>query len=139
MIVLREFADNAEWNQQDAIAIKYHQERIAKHNDNLNAWFDYSAFCMRNQRGELGKEGFREIISRKPNHVQALMAHGMICLAAENYEEARVFLEEALKHDRHTILPNVILGLFYDIINEEYEAEKHFSVVRGMPQESLRF
>ena len=93
---MKGFADDAEWTRQKSIAQKYHQQRIARFEDNLGAWFDYSAFCMRNQLASIGEEGFREIISRNQNHVFALLAHGMICLSAEKYEEARTFLEKTL-------------------------------------------
>ncbi len=108
-MALKGFADDAEWSRQTSIAQKYHQQRIAKYEDNLGAWFDYSAFCMRNHFGSIGEEGFREIISRNPNHVLALLAHGLICLSAEKYEESRTFLEKALElTPKHAIAATVI-------------------------------
>ena len=106
---LKLFADEAEWSRQPLSAAKYHQQRIAKYEENLQAWFDYSSFCLRNKKIPLGEEGIQEIFSRNTNYVPALLAHGMLCLANEKYDEAKVFLEKSLQAEADNIVANGLM------------------------------
>ncbi|KAI8901936.1 hypothetical protein BC833DRAFT_575629 [Globomyces pollinis-pini] len=124
MNMFKSFADSAEFNGVLHLASKYHQERIVRFDDNLNCWLDYSSFCMRTNDFEKGEEGIREILSRNPRHVSALLAQSMIALTKENHEEARVFIEIAIQNDRENPLPHTILGIYYEMIQEEMESEK---------------
>ena len=119
--LLKIFADDAEWNQQKEVSQSYHQQRIAKFEENLNVWFDYSAFCMRNGLSEIGEEGFREIISRNSNHIMGLLAHGTICLSSENYEESRTFFERCLEiSPNNSLISTMMVFNCYFLIERVY-------------------
>jgi uncharacterized protein HemY len=84
---------------------------------------------MRRGSGDIGKEGFRELITRNPRQVNALLAHGLTCLSSENYAEAKTFFEAACQIEPDSLLTNCILvfymliqALYYEIVNEETES-----------------
>lgn len=58
---------------------------------------------------DLGEEGLREIIRRKPEHTDALIGYALNCITRESYEEARVFLESALALKPNSVLINCII------------------------------
>jgi hypothetical protein len=106
---LERFANAAEENMLFEVAGKYHQERIAKYEDNMTAWLDYGHFCMRWQMVEKATECFREILSRQPKHVATLLTYGPLCCVEERYEEARVYLVTGVEAAPQSIIANTIL------------------------------
>jgi hypothetical protein len=68
---------------------------------------------MRSQMTDLGEEGFKDIIRRNPKHTNSLLGHALNCITNENYEECRVFLEEALSNNQESVLINSILVYLY--------------------------
>ncbi|KAJ3056144.1 Cilia- and flagella-associated protein 70 [Rhizophlyctis rosea] len=123
--MLKKFADAAELNYSVPIAVSYHQERLAKFEDSLQAWFDYGCFCQRTGMGDKGEECFKEILSRNSKHIPSLLAYGAVCCVNEKYEEARVYLVTAVETQPKYVLGLTMLALFYEVISEEEEAEKH--------------
>jgi hypothetical protein len=101
---LKKYADEAEWNLQIENAAKYHRERIAKFDGNLNCWFDYSTFCLRNRFEDIGQEALKEILARNDKHVDALVAYAMFSFANEKHEEAQIFLQQAIKLDSENVV-----------------------------------
>lgn len=95
-MVFKQFANLSEMDNQLGIAEKYHQERIAKFQDKISAWYDYACFCMRTGKGDKGKECFKEILARTSSHVPTLLAYGAICGSMENFDEAQVYFNTAL-------------------------------------------
>ncbi|KAJ3045423.1 Cilia- and flagella-associated protein 70 [Rhizophlyctis rosea] len=104
--MLKKFADSAELDHSIQIATSYHQERLAKFEDSLQAWFDYGCFCQRRGMGDKGEECFEEILSRNSKHIPSLLAYGSVCCVNEKYDEARVYLVTAVETQ-----PKYILGL----------------------------
>jgi hypothetical protein len=49
------------------------------------------------------------VLSRQPKHIHSLLAYGLICLAAEKFEESRVFIEAAVAAEPKNALANTIL------------------------------
>ncbi|KAJ3371784.1 hypothetical protein HDU91_004929 [Kappamyces sp. JEL0680] len=138
MSSLKEFADEAEWSRHISVATKYHQQRIAKFEDNL---FDYGAFCLRNHLEDLGREAIREILSRNAKFVPALLAHGMLSLCQEKYDEARTFLTGVLEIEGENILGNTLMvstrplickGVFLESVAEETEAERYLNTAKRL-------
>ncbi|KAJ3276552.1 Cilia- and flagella-associated protein 70 [Terramyces sp. JEL0728] len=127
---LKQFAEEAERSHKISVSALYYQERIAKYEDNLACWFDYGTFCMRNQMPEKGDECFREIISRNAKHVPTLTAIAMIAMASDNMEQARVFIHSALQIKPESGVLNILMGIFYEMTNEELEAEKYFNAAK---------
>lgn len=122
--LLKTFADQAEFENSLQIAAIYHQERMAKYGDSMQTWFDYGGFCMRNGMSLKGEECYREILSRNPKHIPSLLAYGAICVCAEKFEEARVYLSTALEYQPKYCLAFVIMGLFTEVTGEELESER---------------
>ena len=106
---LKSFADDAEWNREIQLAARYHQERVAKFNENLTTWFDYSTFCMRNLLEDIGQEGLKEIIGRNDQHLEALLAYGMICYCEEKYEESKALIDQVLKIKPDSVVGNTFM------------------------------
>ncbi|KAJ3324059.1 Cilia- and flagella-associated protein 70 [Boothiomyces sp. JEL0866] len=127
---LKQFAEEAERSNKTTISALYYQERIAKYEDNLSCWFDYGTFCMRNQMFSKGEECFREILSRNSKHIPALTAIAMISMASDNLEQARVFIYSALQIKPESGILNILMGIFYEMTNEELEAEKYFNAAK---------
>ncbi|KAJ3279301.1 Cilia- and flagella-associated protein 70, partial [Blyttiomyces sp. JEL0837] len=122
--LLKKFADESEFDCQIHNASIYHQERIAKFEDSMQAWFDYGSFCMRSFMPEKGLECFREILSRNPKHIPSLLAYGSLCACQDKLEEARVHLATAVDLQPKYVLALTILSLLYEAIGEELESEK---------------
>ena len=66
--MLKLLADEAEGDGKIQTATTLYKENLTKHSDNLQIWFDYGAFCMRNNMQSTGEECFREILSINPEH-----------------------------------------------------------------------
>ncbi|KAJ3259831.1 Cilia- and flagella-associated protein 70 [Boothiomyces macroporosus] len=127
---LKQFAEEAERSNKISLSAHYYQERIAKYEDNLSCWFDYGTFCMRNQMLAKGEECFREIIARNSKHIPALIAIAMNSMASDNLEQARVFIHSALQIKPESGMLNILMAIFYEMTNEELEAEKYFNAAK---------
>ncbi|TPX41837.1 hypothetical protein SeLEV6574_g05897 [Synchytrium endobioticum] len=101
----------------------YHRERIGHDEDDADAWFEYAAFELRT--GGKGVEALHEVLSRFPNHVNSLIAHGAMASAAGQADEARVCLHAAVDTSPRNALALVTLSLHYTSVAEEAEAEKY--------------
>ena len=119
--VLKSFADLSEKEGNTESAKQYHLERIARYQDNNTVWFQYAAFCMRNQMYLTGEESFREILSRNAKHVPSLLAYGAICHMNNRSDEAHVCLNAAYKLQPTNPLVLAILGLFHFIMGDDDE------------------
>jgi tetratricopeptide (TPR) repeat protein len=133
---LKELADVAEWNQKPELALKYHKERISIYEENVNVWFDFCAACMRFGMIDIGEEGIKEIISRKPRHLNSLLAHAMNCMSHEKYEEAHIFLKEALGLDPKSVYVHGITGVYHDLLGEENLAETMYEETKKLGSEA---
>eukprot|EP00842_Homolaphlyctis_polyrhiza_P001645 jgi/Hompol1/2481/HPOL_006011-RA len=74
-----------------------------------------------------GEECFKEILSRNPNHVPTLIAYGAICCTHERFEEAHVYLGSAVQLEPKYALANTFLGMLFETVGEDVEAEKYLS------------
>jgi tetratricopeptide (TPR) repeat protein len=61
--------------------------------------------------------------------VEALLCHGIISMANEQYEEARVFLDHAFKVNPNSNLCITALSMFYSKIGQEQESEKYIEMI----------
>ncbi|KAI8802085.1 hypothetical protein BJ742DRAFT_873493 [Cladochytrium replicatum] len=132
--LLKTFSEEAEGDLNVGAAAFYHQERLAKYEDSIQAWYDYGCFLMRNSNQAKGEECFREVLGRQAKHIPTLLAFGSFCAIKERLEEARVYLVTAVELQPKYILGLVILlkptriqGLYYDAISEELESEKYIA------------
>ena len=64
---------------------------------------------MRNGLLAHGEECLKEIISRNDKHIPSLLTYGAICCGQEKFEEARIYLEEAIKLEPRYVLTNTLL------------------------------
>ncbi|KAJ3416941.1 Cilia- and flagella-associated protein 70 [Chytridiales sp. JEL 0842] len=67
----------------------------------------------------------KERIAKYEDSMQAcLLAYGAVCCVHEKYEESRVILATAIDLQPKYVLSQTIMGLYYEAVSEEYEAEK---------------
>lgn len=112
---LKEFADAAEYDFQIKIATEYHRERVAKYDDMMHAWYDYACFCLRNVESAKGEECLKEILSRNPKHVPALLSYGALCILNEKFEEWLVYHKAILDvYPKNTVAHVLMVIYFYN-------------------------
>ncbi|KAI9204949.1 uncharacterized protein BJ171DRAFT_423701, partial [Polychytrium aggregatum] len=133
---LKSFADREETERNLHVAALYHQERVSKYEESMQAWFDYGCFCVRTGLPSKGEECFKEILQRNQKHIPSLLGYGSLCCVNERYEEARVFFNRVTEIQPKYVLGLTAMGLFYDIIGEELESEKYLADAEKLHSES---
>ncbi|TPX37150.1 hypothetical protein SmJEL517_g01059 [Synchytrium microbalum] len=135
-VALARYADEAERDGDLQAASSYHRERIARDEDDADAWFDYAAFELRT--GGKGVETLKEVLSRWPNHVNSLIAHGAMVSAAGEQIEARVCLQAAVEGRPNNILALTTLAMHLNSIGEEEEGARYLAEATKLHQGSAK-
>nr|XP_006824936.1 PREDICTED: tetratricopeptide repeat protein 18-like [Saccoglossus kowalevskii] len=123
---LKHFAREAEVNENFELASKYYQERIARNRNDADAWFDYGTFCLLVGDAAKAEECFKETVSINQQHVYGLLLYGIVCAMEERNDVAETFFEAATNVDPSSTLAWTLLGLFYDGVENDIQAEFAF-------------
>ncbi|XP_071834578.1 cilia- and flagella-associated protein 70-like isoform X3 [Apostichopus japonicus] len=120
---LRHFAREAEVNENFELASKYYQERLARNRSDASSWFDYGTFSLLISDIAKAEECFKETVAINPQHLEGLMLYGVVCAMEERNDVAETFFEAATCVSPNTTLAWTLLGLFYDGIGNDIQAE----------------
>ncbi|XP_022106996.1 cilia- and flagella-associated protein 70-like isoform X2 [Acanthaster planci] len=123
---LKHFAREAEVNEDFELAAKYYQERLARNRNDADHWFDYGTFCLLINDVSKAEECFKETVSINSQHLHGLLLYGVVCSTEERNDVAETFFETATCVDQDSVLAWTMLGLFYDGINQDIQAEYAF-------------
>ncbi|XP_037660706.1 cilia- and flagella-associated protein 70 isoform X3 [Choloepus didactylus] len=123
---LRLFAFEAEVNEKFDMAAVYYEERLVREPQNLDHWLDYGAFCLLTEDNIKAQECFRKALSLNQNHINSLLLCGVMAVLMENYEQAEIFFENATCLEPTNIVAWTLLGLYYEIQNNDIRMEMAF-------------
>ncbi|XP_003509557.1 cilia- and flagella-associated protein 70 isoform X1 [Cricetulus griseus] len=123
---LRLFAFEAEVNENYEMAAVYYEERLVREPQNLDHWLDYGAFCLLTKDITKAQECFRKALSLNENHIHSLLLCGVLAILLENYEQAEIFFEDATCLEPTNVVAWTLLGLFYEIQNNDIRMEMAF-------------
>ncbi|XP_071963132.1 cilia- and flagella-associated protein 70-like [Antedon mediterranea] len=123
---LKHFAREAEVNENYELAAKYYQERLAQNRSDADNWFDYGTFCLLINDTTKAEECFKETISINQQHLSGLLLYGAVCAMEERNDMAETFFEAATAACPDSVLAWTMLGLFYDGVDNDIQAEFAF-------------
>ncbi|XP_052589458.1 cilia- and flagella-associated protein 70 isoform X1 [Peromyscus californicus insignis] len=123
---LRLFAFEAEVNENFEMAAVYYEERLVREPQNLDHWLDYGAFCLLTEDITKAQECFRKALSLNESHIHSLLLCGVLAVLLENYEQAEIFFEDATCLEPTNVVAWTLLGLFYEIQNNDIRMEMAF-------------
>nr|KAF6303555.1 cilia and flagella associated protein 70 [Myotis myotis] len=123
---LRLFAFEAEVNENFEMAAVYYEERLVREPQNLEHWLDYGAFCLLTEDNIKAQECFRKALSLNQNHIHSLLLCGVLAVLMENYEQAEIFFEDATCLEPTSVVAWTLLGLYYEIQNNDIRMEMAF-------------
>ncbi|XP_053936531.1 cilia- and flagella-associated protein 70 [Cuculus canorus] len=131
------FAREAEADKDYKLASLYHQQRVAQDQRNIQSWLDYGAFCLLLEETTKAQECFRQALSLDHHHIQSLLLCGIVAAVLQRYEEAEIFLEDACCLEPFNIVAWTIIGLFYELQNNNVQAEMAFREAKKLLQAQL--
>uniref|UniRef100_F7GPR2 Cilia and flagella associated protein 70 n=1 Tax=Callithrix jacchus TaxID=9483 RepID=F7GPR2_CALJA len=123
---LRLFAFEAEVNENFEMAAAYYKERLVREPQNLDHWLDYGAFCLLTEDNIKAQECFRKALSLNQSHIHSLLLCGVLAVLLENYEQAEIFFEDATCLEPTNVVAWTLLGLYYEIQNNDIRMEMAF-------------
>ncbi|XP_048194975.1 cilia- and flagella-associated protein 70 isoform X1 [Perognathus longimembris pacificus] len=123
---LRLFAFEAEVNENYGMASVYYEERLVREPHNLEHWLDYGAFCLLIEDNIKAQECFRKALSLNESHINSLLLCGVLAVLLENYEQAEIFFEDATCLEPTNVIAWTLLGLYYEIQNNDIRMEMAF-------------
>uniref|UniRef100_A0A8C0WZ98 Cilia-and flagella-associated protein 70 n=1 Tax=Castor canadensis TaxID=51338 RepID=A0A8C0WZ98_CASCN len=123
---LRLFAFEAEVNEDFEMAAVYYEERLVREPQNLDYWLDYGAFCLLIEDNMKAQECFRKALSLNESHIHSLLLCGVLAVLMENYEQAEIFFEDATCLEPTNVVAWTLLGLYYEIQNNDIRMEMAF-------------
>ncbi|XP_038949370.1 cilia- and flagella-associated protein 70 isoform X11 [Rattus norvegicus] len=123
---LRLFAFEAEVDEKFEMAAVYYEERLVREPQNLENWLDYGSFCLLTEDNIKAQECFRKALSLNESHVHSLLLCGVLAVLLENYEQAEIFFEDATCLEPTNVVAWTLLGLFYEIQNNDIRMEMAF-------------
>ncbi|XP_049710836.1 cilia- and flagella-associated protein 70 isoform X2 [Elephas maximus indicus] len=123
---LRLFAFEAEVNENFEMAAVYYEERLVREPQNLEHWLDYGAFCLLTEDKIKAQECFRKALSLNQHHIHSLLLCGILAVLMENYEQAEIFFEDATCLEPTSVVAWTLLGLYYEIQNNDIRMEMAF-------------
>ncbi|KAM6077556.1 cilia- and flagella-associated protein 70 isoform 2-T2 [Theristicus caerulescens] len=131
------FAREAEVNKDYKLASLYHQQRVAQDQRNIQCWLDYGAFCLLLEETTKAQECFQQALSLDPHHIQSLLLCGVGAVSLQHYEEAELFFEDACCLEPSNIVAWTLSGLFYELQNNNIQAEMAFREAKKLLQAQL--
>uniref|UniRef100_A0A4X2KZK2 Cilia and flagella associated protein 70 n=1 Tax=Vombatus ursinus TaxID=29139 RepID=A0A4X2KZK2_VOMUR len=123
---LRLFAYEAQVNEDFPLATVYYEERLVRDNQNLEHWLDYGSFCLLTNDILKAQECFRKALSLNQTNIDSLLLCGLVAIMLEHYEEAEIFFEDATCLEPTNVVAWTLLGLFYEIQNNDIRMEMAF-------------
>uniref|UniRef100_H0WMX0 Cilia and flagella associated protein 70 n=1 Tax=Otolemur garnettii TaxID=30611 RepID=H0WMX0_OTOGA len=123
---LRLFAFEAEVNENYEMAAVYYEERLVRDPQNIDHWLDYGAFCLLTEDNIKAQECFQKALSLNQSHIHSLLLCGVLAVLLENYEQAEIFFEDATCLEPTSVLAWTLLGLYYEIQNNDIRMEMAF-------------
>ncbi|XP_044518746.1 cilia- and flagella-associated protein 70 [Gracilinanus agilis] len=123
---LRLFAYEAQVNEDFALATVYYEERLVRDNQNIEHWLDYGSFCLLLDDITKAQECFRKALSLNQTHMTSLLLCGLLAMMMEHYEQAEIFFEDATCLEPNNVVAWTLLGLFYEIQNNDIRMEMAF-------------
>uniref|UniRef100_A0A5F8HJ97 Cilia and flagella associated protein 70 n=1 Tax=Monodelphis domestica TaxID=13616 RepID=A0A5F8HJ97_MONDO len=115
---LRLFAYEAQVNEDFALATVYYEERLVRDNQNIEHWLDYGSFCLLLDDITKAQECFRKALA-------STVITGLM-LMMFHYEQAEIFFEDATCLEPNNVVAWTLLGLFYEIQNNDIRMEMAF-------------
>ncbi|XP_032706967.1 cilia- and flagella-associated protein 70-like, partial [Lontra canadensis] len=100
--------------------------RLVREPQNLEHWLDYGAFCLLTEDNIKAQECFRKALSLNQNHIQSLLLCGVLAVLLEKYEQAEIFFEDATCLEPTNVVAWTLLGLYYEIQNNDIRMEMAF-------------
>nr|XP_044612840.1 cilia- and flagella-associated protein 70 isoform X2 [Equus asinus] len=101
-------------------------QRLVREPQNLEHWLDYGAFCLLTEDNIKAQECFRKALSLNQNHIHSLLLCGVLAVLMENYEQAEIFFEDATCLEPTNVVAWTLLGLYYEIQNNDIRMEMAF-------------
>nr|XP_012617969.1 cilia- and flagella-associated protein 70 isoform X3 [Microcebus murinus] len=123
---LRLFAFEAEVNENFDMATVYYEERLVREPQNIDHWLDYGAFCLLIEDNVKAQECFRKALSLNQSHINSLLLCGVLAILLEDYEQAEIFFEDATCLEPTNVVAWTLLGLYYEIQNNDIRMEMAF-------------
>ncbi|XP_032773364.1 cilia- and flagella-associated protein 70 isoform X2 [Rattus rattus] len=123
---LRLFAFEAEVDEKFEMAAVYYEERLVREPQNLENWLDYGSFCLLTEDNIKAQECFRKALSLNESHIHSLLLCGVLAVLLENYEQAEIYFEDATCLEPTNVVAWTLLGLFYEIQNNDIRMEMAF-------------
>ncbi|XP_028841573.1 cilia- and flagella-associated protein 70-like isoform X2 [Denticeps clupeoides] len=125
-VQIRQFAREAEMNQDYALAKHYYLEQLAQDRSNAAHWFDFGSFCMLTSDLQKADECFRQAVSVQQTHLPSLLMCGILAEMNGHTEEAEAFLEGATCVEPSSGLSWTLFGLFHQGQGNSVQAEMAF-------------
>ncbi|XP_060758371.1 cilia- and flagella-associated protein 70 [Neoarius graeffei] len=110
---LRQFAKEAQLNEDYQLAAHYYQEQLAQDRSNPSHWFDYGVFYMCTAEYMKAEECFRLAVSVDQEHIPSLLMCGILSEMNGHYEEAETFFEMTTCIEPSSVVTWTLFGLFY--------------------------
>ncbi|PNJ40582.1 CFAP70 isoform 5 [Pongo abelii] len=101
-------------------------QRLVREPQNLDHWLDYGAFCLLTEDNIKAQECFRKALSLNQSHIHSLLLCGVLAVLLENYEQAEIFFEDATCLEPTNVVAWTLLGLYYEIQNNDIRMEMAF-------------
>nr|KAF6322145.1 cilia and flagella associated protein 70 [Pipistrellus kuhlii] len=101
-------------------------QRLVREPQNLEHWLDYGAFCLLTEDTIKAQECFRKALSLNQSHIHSLLLCGVLAVLMENYEQAEIFFEDATCLEPTNVVAWTLLGLYYEIQNNDIRMEMAF-------------
>ncbi|NWW21581.1 CFA70 protein, partial [Falcunculus frontatus] len=128
------FAREAEANKDFKLASLFHEQRITQDQHSIQAWLDYGAFCLLQEKTTKAQECFQQALCLDPQHIQSLLLCGIVAVRLQHYEEAEIFFEDACCLEPSSIIAWTLSGLFYELQNNYIQAERNFREAKKLLQ-----
>ncbi|XP_006887628.1 PREDICTED: tetratricopeptide repeat protein 18-like [Elephantulus edwardii] len=123
---LRLFAYEAQVNENFEMATTYYEERLVREPQKLEHWLDFGAFYLLIEDNVKAQECFRKALSLNKRHICSLLLCGVLAVLRESYEEADIFFEDATTLEPTNVVAWTLLGLYYEIKNNDIRKEMAF-------------
>lgn len=102
--------------------------------DEIRLRLYYARKLIDEKKYEQAREQFKEVLERKPAHVDALYAMGLLGLQVRKLDEAKTSFEKLLKIGKRTSEANFYLGELYQLKKQPQQAIKYYRRVKRNPQ-----
>lgn len=119
----------------NAEALKKLAVATAAYPDDIRLRLYYARKLIDEKKYEQAREQFNEILERKPRHVGALYAMGLLGLQLRKLDQAQISFDKLLKTGKRTSAANFYLGEIYEIKKQPQQAIKYYRGVTKNPQQ----